>query len=81
MRALRNLRLAAPHRDALEALRLIEQVGELRPRALEGGGVDVGDVVGDDFDVQLLGVHARRCDGERFHGSGPPQIAIRLISW
>ena len=31
------------------------------------GGVDVGDVVGDDFQIGLLGVHAGGGDGECFH--------------
>jgi hypothetical protein len=54
-------------RHALEPLGLVQQVGEFGPRALEAGGVDVGDVVGDDFQVELLGVHAGGGDRERFH--------------
>ena len=48
-------------------LGLVEQVGEFGARALEAGGVDVGDVVGDDFEIGLLGVHAGGGDGECFH--------------
>ena len=36
---------------ARKALRLVEQVAEFRPGALEGGGVDVRDVVGDNFQM------------------------------
>jgi len=66
--AFRDGRLAAAHRHTLELLRLVEQIGELGAGALEAGGVDIGDVVGDDFDVHLLGVHARGGDGEGAHG-------------
>ena len=43
---------------------LVEQVLELGPLPLEGGGVHVGDVIGDDIDIGLLREHARRGDGK-----------------
>jgi hypothetical protein len=46
---------------------LVEQIGELGAGALEAGRVDVGDVVGDDFQIGLLGVHAGGGDGECSH--------------
>jgi hypothetical protein len=61
--AFRNGVLAAANGHAMDALDLIQEIGELGPRPLEAGGIDVGDVVGDDLDVQLLGRHARRRDG------------------
>ena len=63
--------LAAPVRHAGRALDLIEQIGELAARPLVGGGVDVRDVVRDHIDVQLLGIHARRGDGQGSHDAIP----------
>ena len=48
---------------------LIDEVGELGARALESGGVDIGDVVGDHFEILFLGVHARGRDRKRSHAS------------
>src|SRR5690606_36309057 len=48
-------------------LGLIEKVRELRPRPFESGRIDVGDVIGDDFDIELLGTHAGRSDRESSH--------------
>jgi hypothetical protein len=39
---------------------LIEQILELGALALEPGGVDVGEVVRNDVDIELLGQHAGR---------------------
>ncbi len=52
---------------ALHPVGLVEQVGELRPRPLETGRVDVGDVVGDHVQILLLGVHAGGGDSECAH--------------
>ena len=41
---------------------LIEQVFKLRALALEARRVHVGDIVRNDFDVELLGHHARGGD-------------------
>ncbi len=71
--------LVRPVGNALQPLGLVEQVGELGAGPLEACRIDVGDVVGDDFQVQLLGVHAGRGDGESSHRL-LPQIAIRLTS-
>ena len=46
---------------------LIEQVGEFGPLLLEGGGVHVRQIVGDHFDIGLLGQHAGRGDGKGAH--------------
>ncbi|EGE59948.1 hypothetical protein RHECNPAF_1760034 [Rhizobium etli CNPAF512] len=51
----------------LGAFGLIEQIRELGAGPLEACRVDVGDVVGDDFQIGLLGIHARCCNGERSH--------------
>ena len=63
LRALRHHVLAAAVGHALGALRLVDQIGEFGAGALERGRVDVGDVVGDDLNVGLLGGHAGRGDG------------------
>ena len=60
--AFRDGLLAGGDGNAVGALDLVEQVGELGARPLEARRVDVGDVVGDDFDIGLLGRHAGRCD-------------------
>jgi hypothetical protein len=39
---------------------LVEHVLELGTGALVAGGAQIGDVVGDDVDRQLLGQHAAR---------------------
>src|SRR5262249_49896381 len=38
----------------------VEQVLEVAAAALEAGGVDVREVVGDDVDAELLGFHSGR---------------------
>src|SRR5690606_15651817 len=43
----RDMILPGAIRHALQSFGLVEQVGELRPRPLEPGGVHIGDVVGD----------------------------------
>ena len=43
---------------------LVEQVLKLGALALVAGGAHVGDVVGDDLDVEFLGHHAGRCGVE-----------------
>src|SRR5204863_2585990 len=48
---------------------LVEQVLEFGTLALVAGRAHVGDVVGDDLDVEFLGHHAGRCGVERAHGS------------
>ena len=63
LRALGDRVLAAADRHALQALRLVEQVGELGPRPLERRRVHVGDVVGDDLEIGLLGIHPGRRNG------------------
>ncbi len=60
-------RLVGAVRHALGALALIKKVGKLGAGALVTGGVDVRDVVRDDFEIGLLGIHARCCDGKRSH--------------
>ncbi len=67
LRAFWNGRVASPVRHALHSLGFVEQIGELRTRALVAGRVDVRDVVSDRFYVRLLGVHARGRNGERSH--------------
>ena len=42
-------------------------LSELGTGALERGRVDVGEVVGDDLDVGLLGRHAGGGNGKRTH--------------
>ena len=51
---------------------LVDQVLELGPPPLEAGGGHVGDVVGNDFDVGLLGLHPGAGDIERAHRFLPP---------
>src|SRR5262249_11759586 len=63
LRSFRNDLLPAAVRRTRGALRLVEQIGEFRPRPLKAGRVDVGDVVGYHLDVGLLGLHAGRSDG------------------
>src|SRR5213080_469929 len=55
----RRLRVVRGRRSR-RADRLVEQVLEVGPALLEARRVHVGQVVGDDVDVQLLGLHARR---------------------
>ena len=52
----------------------IEQVGEFGALLLETGGVHVRQIIGDHFDVGLLGQHARRGDGKCAHVLG-------LLNW
>ena len=40
---------------------LVEQILEFGALALVAGGAHVGDVVGDDLDVEFLGHHSGRC--------------------
>ena len=47
---------------------LVEQILEFGPLLLEAGGVHVRQIVGDDFDIGLLGQHAGRGDGKSAHG-------------
>lgn len=77
--ALRHQRGIGAVGHALRAVDLVEQVGEFGARPLVAGGVDVGDVVGDDFQICLLGIHAGGGDGKCFHAL-TPQIPIRLTS-
>ena len=58
-------------RHTLQPFRLVEQIGKLRAGALEAGRVDVRDIVGDDFQIELLGIHAGCRDGECFHVNSP----------
>ena len=51
---------------------LIEQILKLGPLAFVAHGVHIGDIVGDDFDVQLLGGHARCGGAEGLHCSAFP---------
>ncbi|MNE05131.1 hypothetical protein D3C80_976850 [compost metagenome] len=51
---------------------LVQQVLELGPLTLEADRVHVGDVVGDDLDVQLLSQHAGGGGSESAHRSGLP---------
>jgi hypothetical protein len=46
--------------NAVRAFHLVQQIGEFGPRPLEARRVDVGDVVGDDFNIELLCAHAGR---------------------
>lgn len=41
------------------------QVGKAHPRALEPGGVHIGDIIGQRFQCLLLGAHRQRADAER----------------
>jgi hypothetical protein len=50
---------------------LVEQVLEFGALALVAGRAHVGDVVGDDLDVEFLGHHAGRRGMERSHGLSP----------
>ena len=77
--AFRNDRFVVGGGSSCGALRLIEKVGEFGARAFETGRVDIGDVVGNDFNVGLLRGHSRRGNRKGSHGSRP-QICIRLIS-
>ena len=47
---------------------LVEQVLEFGALALVAGGAHVGDVVGDDLDVEFLGHHSGRGGVECAHG-------------
>jgi hypothetical protein len=51
---------------------LIHQVLKLGPLSLVSGGAQIGDVVGYDFDVRVLGLHARARDIKRPHWSDVP---------
>ncbi len=50
---------------------LVEQVLEFRTLALVAGGAHVGDVVGDDLDVEFLGHHSGRGSVECAHDLSP----------
>src|SRR5690606_17853581 len=67
LRTLRHDVFAATRRRTSRPLRLIEEDRELRPRPFESGRIDVGDIIGDDFDIELLGTHAGRSDRESSH--------------
>ncbi|MNL77018.1 hypothetical protein D3C87_2030910 [compost metagenome] len=69
--AFRDRAVAAAVGHAARALRLVEQIGEFGPGALERRRVDVRDVVRDDLDVELLGAHAGRGDGKDLHDGVP----------
>src|SRR5260370_1064651 len=58
------------------ALVLIKQVLEFGALPLEPGGVQVGDVVRDDFDVELLREHAGRGDIHRTHCLLSPSLPL-----
>jgi hypothetical protein len=47
---------------------LIDQILKFSPAPLEAGGRDIGDIVRNDFDIRLLGLHARRGDLQGTHG-------------
>src|SRR5579862_3349485 len=49
------------------ALVLIEQILEFGALRFEGRRVEIGDVIGDDLDIELLSKHPGRGDGERAH--------------
>ncbi len=59
LNALRDDAVAAGRAHG-NALGLVHQILEFRALTLEGGRIEVGNVVGDDFDVGLLGSHAGR---------------------
>ncbi|MNY00940.1 hypothetical protein D3C86_1334510 [compost metagenome] len=71
-------RLIGAVRHTLHALGLVEKIGELRTRALVAGGVDVGDVVGNDFQIGLLGVHTGGSDGKSSHVNIPAGLDLHL---
>ena len=51
---------------------VVEQILEFDALALVAGGRHVGEVVGDDLDVEFHGHHAGRCSTERAHGFNSP---------
>ncbi|CAK0775194.1 hypothetical protein WCLP8_5220014 [uncultured Gammaproteobacteria bacterium] len=69
MNARRHDRARIRGAGADSAQALIEEILEFGPLTLEAGGGAVGDVVGNGFDVELLGQHAGSADRETFHGS------------
>ncbi len=64
--------------------RLIEKIGKLGAGTLEACRIDIGDVVGNHFQIELLGVHTGCGNRQGFHSrslfSESTQTGIRLIS-
>jgi hypothetical protein len=50
--------------------RLIKKILKIRGAFLETSGADVGQIVGDDIDIQLLGIHAGCAGIERSDHNG-----------
>jgi len=57
---------------------LVQQVLEHRTRLLEAVGADVGEVVGDDVEVGLLGFETGFCDEKRTDHGGVLLTATEL---
>ena len=75
----RNSTGSAGIRDAVGAFNLIQKIRELGARALEARRIDIRNIVGNDFNIGLLGCHAGCCDREGAHVLFL-QICILLIS-
>jgi len=67
LRALWNRIVLTPARYPLQTLGLIDQVRELRARPLERRCVDIGNVVGNDLNIQVLRGHPGRSNCESLH--------------
>jgi hypothetical protein len=67
LRALWNRIVLTPARYPLQTLGLIDQVRELRTRPLERRSVDIGNVVGNDLNIQVLRGHPGRSNCESLH--------------
>ncbi len=59
---------------------VVKQILELGALAFVAGGGHVGEVVGDDLDVELHRHHAGGCSTERAHRFNSPSTSIRNFS-
>ncbi len=67
-----NRVFTAPVWRPSSAFGLVEQIREFGTRTLESSRIDVGNIIGDDLEIELLGRHARRGNCERPHADPPP---------
>src|SRR5262249_40925021 len=58
LRALRYDILPAARRRSCQPLRLIKQIREFGFPPFKARRVDIGDIVGNDIDIELLGAHS-----------------------
>src|SRR6185437_3510668 len=58
---------------------LVDQILKRGGLFLVAGGAKVGDVVGDDLDVEFLGRHSGRSSVKRLHGCSPKMALCRDV--